>query len=225
MKIKIKIFEMIGSWEPYSAASHGVAAVASFFCALVMAYFAGKHGTLLEFIATGVFMTSMVALYMASAVYHLFPLLGKWKLMFRRVDHGMIYVLIAGTYTPLCMIALKNHGGWMLLAIMWGVAFAGIILKIRGVDLSNFWQTAIYLGMGVVGGFKIPTLLDVFGEAGVFWFVGGGIIYILGAFCYLIESYWDPDEKYYFHEGFHILVMAGSGFHYWLMLRYLLLLN
>lgn len=221
MKIKIKIPD-IEYWEPVSGWLHVVGAVASLFGLVVLNYLSAKHGTYQHFWSNAVFMVSMLLLYTASAIYHVIPYREEMKQIFRRIDHAMIFVLIAGTYTPLCVIALRDHSGHTLLALMWFIAIIGICLKLFKVNVLPNIQTGIYLGMGWIGILEVKVLFQIFGPSGFWWFLGGGIAYTLGAICFIAEDRYDPESTGWYHEIFHIFVMIGSFCHYWLMQEYLM---
>lgn len=167
-----------------------------------------------------VFGVSMLLLYTASTLYHWLPLSEKGQAMLRRVDHCMIFAYIAGTYTPVCVLALQGVWGWSLLAGAWAVAVTGIFLKIFWMRTPRMVSTGLYVLMGwmVLAGAK-PLVAALPGGA-LAWLVAGGVLYSAGAVIYACKK---PNLAKYlgFHELFHLFVMAGSACHFVVMYAYL----
>ena len=131
------------------------------------------------------------------------------------VDHAMIYVSIAGTYTPFCLIALAGKGGWSLFAIVWVIAIIGMILKIKFTGKFNLLSTLIYLAMGWMVVFYAKSFLESVPAFGIYWLVAGGLAYTLGAVWYLI------DKLPLNHAVFHVFILIGSFCHFWAIYTYL----
>jgi hemolysin III len=171
-------------------------------------------------VAYTIFASSMTLLYSASAVHHLIPKSLRYAKLFRKLDHSMIFILIAGTYTPVCLIALKSGVGSLLLVLIWLIAFAGIAIKVAGIKLSRHASTALYIGMGWVAVSAIVPIVRELSFRGFSWLLAGGIAYSIGA---LIYAYRIPDpvpKLFGFHEIFHLFVMAGSACHFWTIFAY-----
>lgn len=130
----------------------------------------------------------------------------------------MIFVLIAGTYTPICLIPLRGVWGWSLLAIIWTIAVGGIILKICWIDAPRWLSTAIYLVMGWLCLIAVYPLLTRMSHAAFFWLAAGGVFYTVGGIIYGRKRTWLSGCRLGFHEIFHIFVMLGSACHYVMML-------
>ena len=182
---------------------------------------AGRMATL------GVYGCSLVALYATSALYHLLPLSPAGTARLRRLDHAMIFVLIAGTYTPFCLLALDGGWRWGLLGPVWGLATAGVLLKLLGgPDAWPRWlSVALYLGLGWAAVAAAPALLRALAPGGVAWLLAGGLAYSAGALVYALRR---PDPLpgvFGFHEVWHLFVVAGSACHFWAVLRYVAPLN
>ena len=175
-------------------------------------------------IAMMIFALSMIALYGASAFYHAITLPPAVIRIFRKLDHSMIFVLIAGSYTPVCILVLERKTGLTLLAIVWSFAILGILLKIIWINCPKLLSSVIYIGMGwsAVLVFKpIYTSLsvDAFG-----WLLAGGIIYTIGGVVYALRLPEFNKKHPYFgtHEIFHLFVMGGSFCHFIFMYNYIL---
>lgn len=169
-----------------------------------------------------VFGISLFLLYSASTTYHLLNISARCTLNLRRVDHMMIYILIAGSYTPICIIALPGWWGWGMLIAVWILTIAGICLKICFLNAPRWLSTLLYILMGWMVTIAIYPLYLRVSFSGVFWLAMGGLSYTLGAVIYALKK---PDIKIKylgFHEVFHVFVLLGSFCHYWMVYRYLL---
>jgi hemolysin III len=167
-----------------------------------------------------IFGSAMILLYTFSTLYHWLPLAGRALERLRRLDHIMIFVFIAATYTPVCLITLRGAWGWSILGAVWGLALAGAVMKLFWLDAPRRWSTAVYLLMGwtiVVG---IWPLTHRLAAGGLVWMAAGGLCYTVGAVIYALKRP-DPWPRLLgFHGIFHLCVLAGSFAHFWLMYRY-----
>jgi hemolysin III len=145
---------------------------------------AASAGRVDQIVAFGIFGLSLIALYSASALYHLLPLSPAGTARLRRLDHMMIFVLIAGTYTPFCLLALE--GAWRvgLLALVWSLAMCGILFKLFWMGAPRWLSVALYLGMGWVAVIAAPALFQAVPPRGMAWVLGGGLVYSVGAIVY-----------------------------------------
>jgi hemolysin III len=207
--------------DPFSGLSHLVGALFSIVGLLVLIYYACHYSNVEHIVTFAIFGASLILLYTASAVYHLLNISDKVNLILRRIDHMMIYVLIAGTYTPICIIALPKAWGISLLVSIWILALAGIILTIVWFTAPRWFTTAIYVLMGWLVVIAFWPLMHSLPGAGLGWLIAGGLLYTVGAVIY--GTKWPPiaSRWFGFHEIFHLFVIAGSLAHYWLMFRYL----
>lgn len=169
-----------------------------------------------------VFGASLILLYAASTLYHLLPLPEARKTAFRRIDHIMIYVLIAGTYTPVCLTVLRGPWGWSLLGVIWGLALAGIAFKAFWLNAPRSLSTALYVAMGWVAVAATVPLLRAVSWQGLAWLLAGGVWYTAGAAAYALKWPTLHPRAFTFHEFFHVLVMAGSLSHFWFMYGFVL---
>lgn len=157
---------------------------------------------------------SLVALFSASATYHLVNAGPKVTSILRKLDHSAIYLLIAGTYTPFCVNAFTGFFRWGLLAIIWGIAIAGILVKIFYMGAPRWLSAGVYVLMGwlclsAIG--QITTNLSTFT---LIWMVVGGVVYTLGAVVYATKIFNFVPGKFGFHEVWHIFVLAGAAAHF-----------
>ncbi|MDP4091168.1 MAG: hemolysin III family protein, partial [Bacillota bacterium] len=165
---------------------------------------------------------SLVLLYTMSSLYHMLPEGSKAQYVFRHFDHMMIYVLIAGTYTPLCLVPLRGPWGWSIFGVVWGIAVLGIIWKAVAFDRSRTVSTILYVMMGWIIVIAIYPLLKTVPGPGLLWMLLGGIMYTIGGLIYGIKKPNINCPWFGFHEIFHVFVIAGSFCHFWMMLRYIM---
>lgn len=208
--------------EPGSALTHFIGMLLAAFAATPLltkaARFAGEDCI----IALSIFSISMVLLYGASATYHSLNLTGRALRVFRKIDHMMIFVLIAGSYTPICLVVLGGKMGYTLLAVIWGLALFGMILKACWITCPKWFSSVIYIAMGWACVAVFGTLLDVLPKAAFGWLLGGGIIYTAGGIIYALKLPLFNAKHEFFgsHEIFHLFVMAGSFCHFIFMYCY-----
>lgn len=208
--------------EPVSGFSHLLGALLSLIGLIILVQYSIPKQRVSYIITFTVFGISLILLYTASAVYHLATYSDNVIKILRRIDHSMIYILIAGTYTPICMLALKGRMGWILFAAIWSMAIIGIVLKLIWFNAPRWLYTMFYVVMGWVAVFVIYPLTKTLPLAGVLWLIGGGVAYTVGAVIYATKWPKITSKIFGFHEVFHIFVLLGSFCHYWLMFRYLL---
>ncbi|MTI95370.1 MAG: hemolysin III family protein [Firmicutes bacterium] len=207
--------------DPISGLTHFVGALLAVAGLVLLVVFGYMEGTAWHVVSFAIFGASMILLYTASTLYHWLPLGEKGSAIMRRIDHMMIYVLIAGTYTPVCLVAIRGGWGWSLFGSIWGLAIAGIVLKIFWLDAPRWLATSFYLFMGWLAVVAFYPLIHSVPIGGIFWLVFGGILYSIGAVIYAVKK---PNlhRHFGFHEIFHLFVMAGSFSHFLLMWRYIL---
>jgi len=172
-----------------------------------------------------IFGFGMILLYTTSTLYHWLKLSEAGIKKLRKADHIMIFIYIAATYTPICMVALRETLGWMLLILIWGVALVGILIKIFWMNAPRWLSTVIYLLMGWLSVSIIFPLNNALQLEALFWLITGGLFYTIGAVIYALKK---PDPfpgLLGFHEIFHLFVILGSFSHFWLMYKYISVLN
>ncbi|MFZ5966690.1 MAG: PAQR family membrane homeostasis protein TrhA [Bacillota bacterium] len=208
--------------EPISGLTHLIGAILSAVGLVQLIYLAVKYGSVWHVVSFSIFGTSLVLLYTASSLYHLLPVSERVIKILRRIDHMMIFVLIAGTYTPVCLVPLRGAWGWSLLSSVWAIALGGIIMKAVWIDAPRWLSTAIYGIMGWIVVVAFFPLIKTVPMGGMVWMVIGGVLYTIGALIYGLKWPRIPSKIFGFHEIFHLFVMGGSVSHYWLMLKYVL---
>lgn len=205
---------------------NGITHVAGFIAAipgmLILINNAPANARPIDYFSLYVFGFSLLLLYAASSIYHLLNISEKCTLILRRMDHMMIFVLIAGTYTPICLIGLKGIWGWALFASIWGLALTGMGLKIFFFNAPRWLSTLFYLIMGWMVVVAFYPLLQVISWDGCLWLVLGGISYTVGAVIYALKRPNIALKYLGFHEIFHLFVLTGSICHYWLIFKYIL---
>lgn len=210
--------------DPVSCWTHAAGAAAAL-CGGLWLLLRGlrTHATGLALGAALCFCGSMVALYAASAIYHYYPgnaSSGGVKRLLRKMDHGMIYVLIAGSYTPFCVVLLPQPKGTRFCLILWGVALAGVLAKMLWINAPRMLSTAVYLIMGWSVVF-VARDFAALGQPCLTLVAIGGICYSVGAVFYAVKKP-NISAEWTFHELFHLLILAGSFFHYLAVYLYVL---
>jgi hemolysin III len=207
--------------EPVNGLTHLAGGLLAFVGLIVLLATAASAGRVDQLVAFGIFGFSLIALYLASSLYHLLPLSPAGVARLRRLDHVAIFVLIAGTYTPFCLLALDGGWRWGLLALVWSLALGGVSLKLFWMDAPRWLSVLLYLGMGWVAVVAAPALLRVVPAGGMAWVLAGGLTYSAGALVYGLKRPNPVPGVFGFHELWHLFVVAGSACHFWAVLRYL----
>ncbi len=208
--------------EPGSALTHFIAMIMAVFAATPLLVKAALSDTGNALFAMSIFMCSMILLYGASATYHSLNISGRALRIFRKLDHMMIFVLIAGSYTPVCLIVLGGQLGFTLLAVVWGIAIFGMILKACWITCPKWFSSIIYIAMGWVCLFVFGTLWNILPHAAFLWLFAGGVIYTAGGIIYALKLpvFNGRHEFFGSHEIFHLFVMGGSICHFIFMYLY-----
>lgn len=173
----------------------------------------------LQIAALAVFIVSMILLYAASTVYHTLDISEKVNRLLRKLDHMMIFILIAGTYTPICLIVLGNRSGFLLLALVWAIAAAGILINAFWISCPKWFSSLIYISMGWVCVTAFREIISALPPAAFSWLLAGGIIYTVGGVIYALKLpiFNSRHKNFGSHEIFHLFVMGGSLCHYVVM--------
>lgn len=208
--------------EPGSAITHFIAMMMAVFAAVPLLVKAGIQSGWENFLAMAIFMGSMILLYGASATYHSVDLTGRSLRIFRKLDHMMIFVLIAGSYTPVCLIVLGGKLGYTLLALVWGIAAVGMLVKACWITCPKWFSSVIYIAMGWVCVLVFGPLLKTLSAPAFLWLLAGGIIYTIGGVIYALKlPIFNAKHKFFgSHEVFHLFVMGGSICHFIFMYLY-----
>lgn len=209
--------------DPFSGLSHLTGAFLAIVGSILLVYDAANQDKIWHVVSFFIFGISLILLYTTSAFYHLLPLSQKGVLILRRIDHIMIFVLIAGTYTPICLIPLRGGWGYSFLIGIWILAIVGVLIKIFWMESPRWFSTLLYIVMGWLILIALWPLTQTISIRGIAWMVLGGLFYTIGAVFYGLK--WPPNIVpgwFGFHEIFHLFVMAGSFSHFWLMMNYIM---
>ena len=214
MKFKIK--------DPGSAITHFIGCVMAIVAAAPLLIKAAREPGSIYMIAMSVFILSMILLYAASTIYHTVDSTEKVNRRLRKMDHMMIFILIAGSYTPVCLITLKGKTGYILCGAVWAVALVGIIVKACWITCPKWFSSVIYIAMGWICLAVFGQLWNTLPRAAFLWLLAGGLIYTAGGVIYALKlPLFNAKHKYFgSHEIFHLFVMGGSICHFIFMFCY-----
>ena len=200
--------------EIANSISHGIGVIAAVVGTPFLLANAIRHGDTGFIVGTSIFAASMILLYLASALYHAWPI-GKAKRCFRIIEHSAIFILIAGTYTPLTLGILSGALGWTLFGFIWGLAIAGVVLKAFYKTAHPILSTCLYLLMGWLIVIALKPLFDRMPPVGLYLLIAGGLSYTVGVAFFATDS-----RVPYGHLIWHLFVIAGTTCHYFLVLWY-----
>lgn len=207
--------------EPVNSLTHGIGAVLALVGLILLLQKAIERGSVSEIVAFSMFGLSMVLLYTASSLYHALPVKEKTLKILQKLDHSMIYVLIAGTYTPVCLLVLNGEWKWILFITIWSIAVIGIIKKFLWMNAPRWLSTTFYLGMGWFGVTLFPAMIEKLPIAFLIWIIVGGLAYTIGAVIYGLKKPNPVPEWFGHHEIWHLFVLAGTFAHFWAIYEYL----
>lgn len=200
--------------EIANAISHGIGFLLAVASLPILAVVSVQHGGAADVVGASVFAATMIVLYLVSALYHAVPR-GAAKRWLARIDHAAIFVFIAGSYTPFVLGVLRGGWGWSLFGVVWALAALGVAAKLLNRLRHPLASTALYVAMGWVAMIAVVPLVQRLPAAGLAWLVGGGLAYTAGAVVFLFDN-----RVRYAHLAWHLLVMAGSGCHFFAVLGY-----
>lgn len=201
--------------ERFNALSHLAGALLAIAGTVVLIVLAALAGDARKVVGVAIFGATLMILYSISTLYH--ALGGRAKTVLQKIDHCSIYLLIAGTYTPFCLVTLRGAWGWSLLGVEWGLVVVGIFQELRPANEARIRSVVIYVLMGWAAVVAIDPLIDALGMAGFAWLVAGGLFYTLGIAFYAIDT-----RMAHAHGIWHLFVIAGSATHYFAVMRYVL---
>jgi hemolysin III len=193
--------------ELMNSITHGLGLVLSIAGLSALVTLAGNIGTTRYTVGCGVYGASLMMLYAASTLYHSWPA-GEWKRVFHLLDHIGIYVLIAGTYTPMALFASRGLFGWSCVTAAWGFALIGSCAKVARISRLDDDSSMPYLVMGVMCVMSVLQLVANIPSGATTWLLAGGLFYLAGAIFYF------KDEKRFYHSIWHLFVLAGSICHF-----------
>ncbi len=208
--------------DPGSAITHFIAMILAIFAATPLLLKAYRDGGGVTITALAVFISSMILLYAAGTIYHTLDISPKVNKLLRKADHMMIFILIAGTYTPVCMVVLGDRTGWGLLALVWSIAILGILIKGFWITCPKWFSSVLYIAMGWVCVLAFGKIVRALPPAAFGWLRAGGLIYTAGGVIYALKMPLFNSRHRHFgsHEIFHLFVMGGSFCHYVMMYRF-----
>lgn len=210
--------------DPGSAITHFIGMLMAIFAAVPLLIKAAREPDHIYLISLSIYALSLILLYAASTTYHTFDLSERANTILKKIDHMMIFVLIAGSYTPICLITLKGRTGTILLALVWGIAIVGIILKAFWVFCPKWVSSVLYIGMGWTCVLAFTQILNTLSPAAFGWLLAGGIIYTIGGVIYALKLpiFNNRHKNFGSHEIFHLFVMGGSMCHFIVMYAFVL---
>jgi len=195
--------------------THGIGALLAIAGLAVLVARAALYGDVWQMVSVSIFGAALVLMYAASTLFHSIPLPNS-KRVFRVLDHCLIYVLIAGTYTPFTLVTLRGPWGWSLFGALWGLALVGIVFKVFTTGRFERLSLAVYLLMGWCGVLAVQPLMAALPAGGLWLILAGGLSYSVGTVFYRWES------LRYHHAIWHVFVLAGSLLHYFAVLFYVI---
>ena len=201
--------------EKLNAWTHLVGAVLAVAGTAVLVVLAALGGDAWKIVSVSIYGASLILLYSASTLYH--SVRGRAKDVLRELDHHGIYLLIAGTYTPFCLVSLRATWGWWLFAVVWGLAILGVLQELRPNGGARRLSMVIYIVMGWAALAALVPLRAALGTAGFAWLAAGGIVYTLGIVFYVLDA-----RLRHAHGIWHLFVIGGSAVHYFTVLFYVL---
>jgi len=190
-----------------NSVSHGVGLLLAIASMPVLLSVSARQGHASNVVGASVFATTMVLLYLTSALYHGLPD-SRAKLFFQKLDYQVIFVFIAGSYTPFALGPLRGAWGWTLFGLIWGFAVLGVVLKAIDRLTHPLWSTGLYLGMGWLAVIAAVPIVAHLPPAGLVWLIAGGLAYTLGVIFYLTDA-----RLRFGHLIWHLFVMGGTGCH------------
>ena len=198
--------------EPVSALTHLLSAAAALIGMVILLVISDK--TAAWILSLSVYGASLVLLFLASGTYHSVRTTPRTIELFRKIDHAAIYLLIAGSYTPFCVIAFSGFWKWGLLAIVWTLAFSGIFIKVFTTRAPRWVTAGVYVAMGWLVVLAFREMMAALSPGTIFWLFAGGVIYTLGAVVYATKKLELIPGVLGFHEVWHIFVMLGAAAHF-----------
>jgi len=205
--------------DPGSAATHFIGMMMAIFAAVPLLIKVAREPEPVYLFSMAVFIGSMILLYASSTLYHTLDISEKVNRRLKKMDHMMIFVLIAGSYTPVCLIALRGRIGYGLLALVWGIALLGIVIKAFWVYCPKWFSSILYIAMGWVCVLAFTQIVNALPKAAFYWLLAGGIIYTIGGVIYALKLpiFNARHRNFGSHEIFHLFVMGGSFCHFIVM--------
>lgn len=209
--------------DPGSAITHFIGMIMALFSATPLLIKAGREPDYIHLVSLTIFIVSMIILYAASTIYHTLDLSEKANNRLKKFDHMSIFLLIAGTYTPVCLIVLNGTVGTIMLCLIWGMAITGIIMKGFWVNCPKWVSSVIYIAMGWTCVLSFTQIINALPKAAFYWLLAGGIIYTIGGVIYALKLpvFNNRHKNFGTHEIFHLFCLGGSACHFIFMYRFI----
>ena len=209
--------------DPGSAITHFIGMLMAIFAATPLLIKAVDAPDKIHLFSLSIFIISMVLLYAASTIYHTLDISETANRILRKIDHMMIFILIAGSYTPVCLIVLRGKIGYTLFVLVWGIAIAGILIKACWITCPKWFSSVLYIAMGWICVLAFGPLINSLSKAALLWLAMGGVIYTFGGVIYALKLpvFNNKHESFGSHEIFHLFVMGGSICHFIFMYRFI----
>ena len=201
--------------ERFNAWSHLFGAVAAFVGAVWLLVVASLDGSPWKIVSVAIYGVTLLVLYSVSTVYH--SVRGRAKVIMQKVDHLSIYLLIAGSYTPFCLVTLRGPWGWSLFGIVWTLAVIGMLQEIKPRSEARILSLVIYAVMGWIVLVAVKPLIAALGTTGFAWLAAGGVFYTVGIIFFALDS-----RLRHAHGIWHLFVIAGSLLHFVAIMCYVL---
>ena len=201
--------EKLNAWTHLAGAALAIAGT------VVLVYTAALGGDPWKIVSVAIYGATLVLLYSASTLYH--SMQGSAKEVLQKLDHHGIYLLIAGTYTPFCLVSLRGPWGWSLFGVIWTLAIVGVLQELRPNNGSRRLSMLIYIVMGWAAVAALVPLRAALGTAGFAWLAAGGVVYTLGIVFYVLDT-----RLRHAHGTWHLFVIGGSALHFFTVLYYVL---
>lgn len=210
--------------DPGSAITHFIGMVFAVIAAAPLLFKASQKFDKTYLISCAVYIVSVILLYTASTIYHSLDISEKINKRLKKFDHMMISIMIAGSYTPICLIVLRGKTGLILLGIVWGIAILGILIKAFWIYCPKWFSSVLYIAMGWTCVLAFPKIYASMPRPAFIWLLAGGIVYTIGGIIYGLKLpiFNKKHQNFGSHEIFHLFVMGGSACHFVVMYTYLL---
>ena len=209
--------------RPWSAITHGIGAVLAVFATiLLLVQTVRTGGDAWKLVSFSIYGLTMTALYTASTLYHCVNTSVRGRIALRKYDHSAIYFLIAGTYTPVCLTALRGPWGWSLFGVIWALAIAGLVMSLTWINCPRKVTSTIYIAMGWLAVIAVYPLIVTLGVEGILWLLTGGVLYTIGGVLYALKWPGRDNPRFGCHEVFHVFIVLGSIAHFMMVYQVLL---
>jgi channel protein, hemolysin III family len=205
--------------DPGSAITHFTGMLLAILGAAPLITKAAQVPSVLHVISLSIFILSMILLYASSTIYHSLDVNENVNTRLKKMDHMMIFILIAGSYTPICLIVIGGNAGILLCSLVWGIAIIGIIIKAFWINCPKWFSSVIYIGMGWLCVFAFSRIFHALSRPAFGWLLAGGIIYTIGGVIYALKlpMFNSRHKNFGSHEIFHLFCLGGSACHFIMM--------